>query len=105
MLYFRDAVMTYKCTNNLAPEYLSTSLESCRIKKKAYNTKSKVELRPPKCRIKNAERSFVVRACKLRNMLEEQEKQLESLPLFKKAVKKRLHDKFSNILTLKVIHF
>ena len=81
ILYFRDAVTTYKCINNLVLEYLSgslsTSLESCRIKKKAYNTRSKVELRPPKCRIKNIERSFVVRACKLWNMLEEQEKQLE----------------------------
>ena len=82
ILYLRDAVMTYKCINNLAPEYVSTNLESCRIKEKAYNTRSKVELRPPKCRIKNTERSFVVRACKVWNTLEEQEKQLESLPLF-----------------------
>ena len=97
--------MTYMCINNLAPEYLSTNLESCRIKEKAYNTRSKVELRPPKCRTKNTERSFVVRACKVWNTLEEQEKQLESLPLFKKAVKKRLHNKFSNILTLKGTYF
>ena len=53
----------------------------------------------------NAECSFVVRACKLWNTLEEQEKQLKSVPLFKKAVKKRLHNKFFNILTLKGTYF
>ena len=43
ILYLRDAVMTYMCINNLALEYLSTNLESCRIQKKAYNTRSKVD--------------------------------------------------------------
>ena len=38
-------------------------------------------------------------------MLEEQEKQLESLPISKKAVKKCLHNKFPNILTLKGTFF
>ena len=97
--------MTYKCINNLVPEYLSSNLDSCRIKNKAYNTRSKDELRPPKCRIKNTERTFIFRACKLWNSLEEQERQLKSLPQFKKAVKKRLHEKFSNISTLKGTYF
>ena len=86
--------MTYKCINNLVPEYLTSNLDSCTIKNKAYTTKSKDELRPPKFRIKNTERTFIFSACKLRNSLEEQERQLKSLPQFKKAVKKRLHKKF-----------
>ena len=53
IIYLREAVMTYKCINNLVPEYLSSNLDSCRIKNKTYNTRSKDELRPPKCRIKN----------------------------------------------------
>ena len=83
IIYLREAVMTYKCINNLVPEYLSSNLDSCRIKNKAYNTRSKDELRPPKCRIKNTERTFIFRACKLWNSLEEQERQLKSLPQFK----------------------
>ena len=86
--------MTYKCINSSVPEYLSSKLESCKIKKKAYNTRSKDELRPPKCRIKNTERSFIFRACKLWNTLEEQVKQLKTLSQFKNPVKKRLHQTF-----------
>jgi hypothetical protein len=35
IIYLREAVMTYKCINNLVPEYLSSNLDSCRIKNKA----------------------------------------------------------------------
>ena len=70
-----------------------------------YNSRSKDELRPPKCRIKNTERSFIFRACKLWNTLEEQVKQLKTLSQFKNAVKKRLHQKFLNVLTLNGTYF
>ena len=53
--------MSYKSINNRASEYLSINLESQRVKKKAHNTMRKDELRPPKCRIKNTEHSFIVR--------------------------------------------
>ena len=97
--------MTYKCINSLVQEYLSPKLESCKIKNKAYNTRSKDELRPPKCRNKNTERYFIFRACKLWNTLEEQVKQLKTRSQFKNAVKKRLHQKVLNVLTLNGTYF
>ena len=77
-LDFKDAIMTYKCLNGLAPTYL---LE--RFKKRSqlynFNTRSKDMLQIPFYRSAAGQRSFLYRVVKIWNDLPEVLKLADSL--------------------------
>ena len=67
-LYFNDAVMVFKCVNNLVPEYLANMfVPRSRIHSRV--TRSCNLLHIPRCRLSSGQRAFTYRGCKLWNDL------------------------------------
>ena len=64
LLYFRDAVMTYKCINNLAPDYLCDKL---RKRSSVHNrrTRKHDSLQIPFFKSATGQRSFAYRAVEI----------------------------------------
>ena len=67
-LFFNDAVMVFKCVNDLVPEYLDkTFVPSSCIHSRV--TRSCNLLHIPRCRLSSGQRAFRYRGCKLWNNL------------------------------------
>ena len=63
-LYLNDAIMMYKCINQLAPDYLADKfVQRSHIHNR--NTRSRNQLDIPRCRISTGQRSFVYRGTQL----------------------------------------
>jgi hypothetical protein len=92
LLYFRDAVLMYKCVNNLAPDYLCNKL----IKRSSIHNRSTRtcdSLQIPLFKTAAGQRTFAFRALHIWNNLEKNLKDSSSLKTFKAALKKDLLEK------------
>ena len=71
-LFFNDAVMVFKCVNDLVPEYLAkTFVPRSRIHSRVTRSKTRScnLLHIPRCRLLSGQRAFRYRGCKLWNNL------------------------------------
>ena len=81
-LYFNDAVMVFKCVNNLVPEYLADMfVPRSRIHSRV--TRSCNLLHIPRCRLSSGQRAFTYRGCKLWNNLPNDLKAAENVNAFR----------------------
>jgi hypothetical protein len=94
MLYFCEAVMTYKCINNLTSTYLCSKVTSCQQRKRHYNLRNDGDLSPPKFRTTSGQRTFIYRACKIWNTIDESVKLCENISTFKNKLKNVLIQRF-----------
>ena len=86
-LYVKDAVMVFKCINNLVPDYLkgkfvSRSTIHCRNTRSVSNN----NLQIPKYRLANGQRTFAYRGCKLWNELNPDIRETKTIWQFKKKI-------------------
>ena len=98
ILYIREAVMTYKCINNLGSNYLCSKVMSCQLKKRRYKLRNEGDFRPPKFRTTTGQRTFIFRACKIWNSIEEQLKQCPNVSTFKNKLKNMLVNRFTYLV-------
>ncbi|CAB3993932.1 Hypothetical predicted protein [Paramuricea clavata] len=89
LLYFRDAVMTFKCMNNLAPKYLCDMFEkrSCIHNRSTRNCNS---IQIPLFKTAAGQRSFAFRGASIWNNLDTELKKCTSLKTFKSQLKEHL---------------
>ena len=88
LLYFREAVMTYKCVNNLAPTCLCKKLpKRSTIHKRSARNCNSIEI--PRFKIACGQRSFTYRAPTIWNNLDVNLKN-KSLKNFKRQLKEYL---------------
>ena len=90
MLKYKDAVMTFKCLNDLAPSYLARRFVS-RSQTHDRDTRCKDELQIPLYRTASGQRSFLYRATKLWNELEDDIKNISNIVTFKILIKNKLY--------------
>ena len=90
MLQYKDAVMTFKCLNDLAPSYLARRFIS-RSQTHDRDTRCKGELQIPFYRTATGQRSFIYRATKLWNELEDDIKNISNIETFKILIRKKLY--------------
>ena len=86
LLLIRDAVLMYKCMNNLAPDYL-TSLFKKRSSIHQHNTRNSNNLDIPKCRTVKAQNSFSYRGVSIWNSLPSEILNSPSVSVFKRKLK------------------
>ena len=94
-LYYRDAVMSFKCLTGCAPEYLSAQFIR-RGDVTNRRTRSSQMLNIPRFRTASGQRSFCYRAVTLWNSLSNDLKLCESVNVFKRRLRSRL---LSNLST------
>ena len=70
-LYLREAVMTFKSIKNLASNQLHLKVMSCQLTKRHYKLRNDEDLRPPRYKTTTGQRSFIYRACKIWNSIDE----------------------------------
>lgn len=89
LLYLRDAVMTFKCMNNLAPKYLCDMFEkrSCIHNRSTRNCNS---IQIPLFKTTSGQRSFAFRGASIWNNLDTELKKCTSLKSFKSKLKDHL---------------
>ena len=88
-LLLNDAVMVYKCLNNLVPKYLANIfLSRSQIHTRA--TRSCNLLHIPLCRLSYGQRSFTYRGCKLWNSICNDLKAAESVNCFMRRLAQKL---------------
>ena len=89
LLYFRYAVMTFKCMNNLAPKYLCDMFEkrSCIHNRSTRNCNS---IQIPLFKTTSGQRSFAFRGASIWNNLDTKLKKCTSLKTFKSQLKDHL---------------
>jgi hypothetical protein len=90
MLQYKDTVMAYKCLKGLAPPYLARRFTS-RSQTHGRATRQMDELDIPFYRTAAGQRSFLYRATKLWNDLDNNIKDSSSIGVFKKLVREILH--------------
>ena len=80
-----DAIMMYKCINNIAPPYLCNKILSF-TQEHSYDTRSKesIILRIPSCRTVFYRKSFISRGIKTWNSLSEIAKSSQNLKSFRR---------------------
>ena len=89
MLKVREAVMVYKCINNLAPDYLCTKFtKRCSIHN--YTTRNNSKLQIPLFKSASGQRTFSYRAVSLWNELDEVLKISTTVKSFKNLLKTSL---------------
>lgn len=91
MLKFRDAVIAYKCVNNLAPEYLCAKFKK---RSSVHNriTRNNEKFEIPLFKSATGQRSFAYRAVSLWNMLDEDLRNVTSVKAFKKVLKLAMNE-------------
>lgn len=92
-LLYRESVMTYKCVNGMAPQYLCNKLIN-RSHVHDRNTRNRALLQIPLHRTTSGQRSFRYRAVTIWNNLESSLKQVISIHSFKKNMKKQMFNEF-----------
>ena len=92
-LYYRDAILAYKCMNGHAPPYLSSQfIKRCDVSKRP--TRSSQLLNIPLFKTASGQRSFYYRTVSLWNSLETSLKLSDSVHIFKKKMKTQLLNQF-----------
>ena len=93
LLYYLDAVLTYKCFNGLAPKYLvdKFSKRSCIHTR---HTRNRDLFHIPVYRTATGQRTFAFRGTSIWNNLDNDIKQCVSLQSFKQAIKGQLSEQF-----------
>ena len=92
-LYYRDAVMPFKCLTGCAPGYLSTQfIRRCDVTNR--RTRSSQMLNIPRFRTASGQRTFYYRAVTLWNTLSNDLKLCESVDQFKRRLRSRLLSNF-----------
>ena len=91
LLLIRDAVLMYKCMNNLASDYLT-----CLFKKHSnihqHNTRNSKNLHIPKCRAAKAQNSFSYKGVSIWNSLPREILNSPSVSVFKRKLKSYYFD-------------
>ena len=95
ILYLRDCVMTYKCMNKLAPDYLCQKFVT-RSEISNCVTRQSKQLHKPLCRTSKAQKSFLYRASTIWNSLDDSLKSRMTVQSFKLNLKKNLLTDFLN---------
>ena len=88
-LLLNDAVMVYKCLNNLVPKYLANIFVS-RSQIHTRATRSCNLLHIPLCRLSYGQRSFTYRGCKLWNSICNDLKAADSVKCFRRRLAQKL---------------
>ena len=88
-LFYRDSVLTFKCQNDLAPQYL-TSKFTKRSNIHTRNTRTRNSLQIPLYRTAIGQRTFSYRGAYTWNNLHNELRQSASLASFKRALKDTL---------------
>ena len=94
-LYYRQAIMAFKCMTSHAPEYL-TSQFFTREQVSERTTRSSQKLNIPLFRTASGQRTFYYRTVKLWNNLESFLKLSLSVKSFKRSLRSQLLDNFVN---------
>ena len=94
-LYYRQAIMAFKCMTGQAPEYL-TSQFITREQVSERTTRSSQKLNIPLFRTASGQRIFYYRTVKLWNNLESFLKLSPSVKIFKRSLRSQLLDNFVN---------
>ena len=84
-LYLNDAIMMFKCINELVPDYLIGKFTLC-SQIHSRNTRQRGQLYLPRCRTTTGQRSFTYRSAKLWNNLGDDVKSLDSVNVFRKRL-------------------
>ena len=85
-LFYRDSVLTFKCQNDLAPQYL-TSKFTKRSNIHTRNTRTRNSLQIPLYRTAIGQHTFSYRGANIWNNLHNELRQSASLASFKRALK------------------
>ena len=88
-LFYRDSVLTFKCQNDLAPQYL-TSKFTKRSNIHTRNTRTRNSLQIPLYRTAIGQRTFSYRGAYISNNLHNELRQSASLASFKRTLKDTL---------------
>ena len=92
-LFYRDALLTFKCMNGMAP----TNLSSKFIKRgtiSSRSTRNADQLNIPRYKTATGQRSFIYRAVTIWNRLPESIKLSASINIFKRRLRKYLYNSF-----------
>ncbi|KAL9974054.1 hypothetical protein ACROYT_G011045 [Oculina patagonica] len=92
-LEVRDAVMAYKCLHGQAPAYLRSKF-IVRADVHSINTRHRNKLDVPLFKIATGQQSFIFRATRLWNELPRTLTDVNSLSIFKDAIKRRAWKNF-----------
>ena len=84
-LEINDAVIVFKCLNNLAPKYLSDQLQM-RSSVCTRLTRCANNLKIPLCRLVTGQRRYAYRAVKIWNGLSSSLRTLKNLQTFKRCI-------------------
>ena len=93
-LFYRDALLTFKCMNGMAP----TNLSSKFIKRgtiSSRSTRNADQLNIPRYKTATGQRSFIYRAVTIWNRLPESIKLSASIDIFKRRLRKYLYNSFN----------
>ncbi len=91
-LLYRDGLLTFKCMNNKAPQYLCDSFEQ-RNRIHNRDARRNADLDIPKFRTSSGQRSFKYTRCKIWNDLDSELKSSNDLNYFKTKLKSILFEK------------
>ena len=94
-LYYRQAIMAFKCMTSHAPEYLTSQLFTCEQVSER-TTRSSQKLNIPLFRTASGQRTFYYSTVKLWNNLESFLKLSPSVKSFKRSLRSQLLDNFVN---------
>ena len=87
-LFYRDSVLTFKCQNDLVPQYLTSKLTKCSNIHR--NTRTRNSLLIPLYSTAIGQRTFSYRGANRWNNLHNELRQSASLASFKRALKDTL---------------
>ena len=92
-LYYRQAVMAFKCTTSQAPEYLTSQfITRAQVSERTTRSSQKLTL----FRTASGQKTFYYRTVKLWNNLESFLKLSPSVEVFKRSLRSQLLDNFVN---------
>ena len=94
-LYYRQAIMAFKCMTSHAPEYLTSQFFTCEQVSER-TTRSSQKLNIPLFRTASGQRTFYYSTVKLWNNLESFLKLSPSVKSFKRSLRSQLLDNFVN---------
>ena len=94
-LYYRDAILAYKCMNGHASSYLSSQfIKRCDVSKRPTRSSRAQLLNIPLFKTASGQRPFYYRTVSLWNSLETSLKLSDSVHIFKKKMKTQLLNQF-----------
>ena len=93
VLVYRDTVVAYKCTNNLAPPYLCDRfVKHTEVHQRASRNRGMLQI--PHSRTSTGQRSFLYKGVKIWNELDRALKHIPSLRVFKSKLREGMVEGF-----------